>query len=492
MRKKLIGLIAVLVVFAVVLGVYFLFGTSSEDAGPEASPTPTAVPKDVILKDNLENAKYITVQHADGSQFKLEHKRVLGEEDKYTDQYVLLSAEDTKVSEEDVGTIFSIMVALSGKPLSAEEQAKAQDGDYGFDKATIVTLEKADGTNDVLEVGDALPDNSGGYVRKQGESKIYIVTKGEWLYLRSTVHDLKNLYLFVAGENDFINTISMTRKGQFQYTIEGTVDENDIQDWKVTAPVTWGMTLTEEFLKFPKQFYNLKASQCLGETEDWKQYGLDVPAYEVKFKVGRTEYKLALGNIKEEEQDGSRYYYARWNDGTDIYLLNTSGFEQIDRPVIQMISNLVTSVGYYELTRFEFERNGVNQVFDIEGKENRADDIITYKGKSFANTTNPELLKAFQNVYKSALSLYAYEFDSEAKPELKDPEITFRFHQKGDKGILTVQYVRRDADRFYIFVDGKYTGCLAQTAMLDKPHDDLTPGLNHTWPKFETEFQNMK
>lgn len=490
MRNKIIGLVVALVILVTSVVIYVTVGNQpAEDTGvtenPQATPAATATPKNQLIEVTLADAKYVTIENYGQEPIQLGHVQT-GSGDEVEHVYSLLSHKDVDFEETELSTLFSVITDLKGKKLGASATEGRTDEDFGFDEATKVTLELNDGTTYVVEVGDHTPAKDGTFARMAGTTDIYTLTYGEGLYLKSQLKDFKNTTLYYADSDTFISRIQMTKKGKLQYVIEGEILEGtEVQEWEVTAPVSWNLTYDSNFLTMTNQFYNIIAAYIVKDAateDDFAKYGLTVPAYEIVFWDGTTENTLALGNLSSDDA----YYYMRWNNGNEIYQISASQFTELDKSLEDMMSNLVYFVTYWDLSKFEVEYEGTNYVFEIgkNADHDTAKDVITYDGKKYSEATYPGVCAAFRNVYKACASLWGYEFDTSATPELKDPEITMIYHNREANEVMKVEYVRRDADRFYIFKNGKYTGALAQTDALYAASTDVSPGLDNVIPEF--------
>lgn len=496
MRNKIIGLAVAVVILVVSVVLYATVGnqpageTPTTTENPQATPTATSTPKTKLIDVELADTKYVTIENPGQDPIKMGHTQTGSGED-VKDVYSLVSHADVEFEETELSTLFSVMRSLAGKKLADDVTEGTTDADYGFDNMTKVTLEMNDGTTYVVEVGDHTPAKDGTFVRMAGTTDIYTVTYGQGLYLKSDLNDLKNMTLYYAGSDAFIDRIQMKKNGELQYVLEGEqIPESEVQSWKVVEPVYWELTYDSKFLTLTEQFYNVVASYIVEENADFAKYGLEVPAYEVVFREGDTEYTLALGNLTE---DGA-YYYMRWNNGNEVYEISASQFTELDRQLKDMVGSIVYYSTYWDLSKFEVNYKGNNYVFEIgENKDNdTTKDVLTYNGKVYSDAVYPGVCAAFRNVYKSAASLWAYEFDTTVSPELKDPEITFVYHNRVENEVVTIQYVRRDADRLYVFMNGKYTGALAQNSAVYAPATDLSPGIDNTLPEFEAAVKAAK
>lgn len=496
MRNKIIGLVVAVVILVASVVIYATIGNEPTvenpvtTKDPQATPAPTATPKTKLIDVALADTKYITIENPGQDPIQLGHAQTGSGED-LKDVYSLVSHADVAFEETELSTLFSVMRSLYGKKLAEDVVEGTTDADYGFDKATKVTLELHDGTTYVVEVGNHTPAKDGTFARMAGAKDIYTITYGQGLYLKSDLNDLKNKTLYYADSDAFINRIQMKKNGELQYVLEGSkIPDSEVEEWKVTAPVYWDLTYDSKFLIMTGQFYNIVATDVVEETTDFAKYGLEVPAYEVVFWEGDKQYTLALGNLTE---DGA-YYYMRWNNGNEVYEISTSQFTELDRQLKDMVGSIIYYCTYWDLSKFEVNYKGIDYVFEIgENKDNdTAKDVLTYNGKMYSDAVYPNVCEAFRNVYKSAASLWAYEFDPTVSPELKDPEITFVYHNRVENEVVTLQYVRRDADRLYVFMNGKYTGALAQNSAIYAPSGDLSPGIDNTLPDFEAAIKAAK
>lgn len=498
MRNKIIGLAVALVLLITSVVVYMTVGNQPGEnpngtATPQATPSYTATPKTQLIQAGLSDAKYVTIENHGQDPIKMGHVQTgSGKETKHV--YSLVSHENIEFAESELSTIFYVITNLKGKKLGASAVEGTTDADFGFDEATKVTLELNDGTTYVVEVGDYTLATNETFVRVAGTTDVYTITYGEGLYLKSQLRDLKNMTLYYADSDSFISRIQMTQKGKLKYVIEGSVVEGtQVQEWKVTAPVSWGLTFDSNFLVMTNQFYNISAAFIEKEDateDDFAEYGLTVPDYEVVFWDGKAEHTLALGNLSPE----GTYYYMRWDNGDAIYQIAASQFTELDKSLEDMMSNLVYFSTYWDLSKFEVEYKGTNYAFEIgeNADHDTAKDVITYNGKQYSDMVNPAVCAAFRNVYKAGASLWGYEFDTKATPELKDPEITLVYHNRVKNEVVTVEYVRKDEDRFYIFKNGKYSGALAQTDALYLPSTEMSPGLDNVIPEFLDSVKSAK
>ena len=499
-KKKIIGLISVIVALSIILGIYFMAGNRGgipPNSTGATGPVPTSAAYDsVIFNLKQTDIKYITVKNYNENEFKLIQNQVV-KNNTLVSVYNIDSRTAEDSSQTEIGVLFSFLSVLKGRKVSGGElaQSKNIDEDYGFDKGTKTTLEMSDGTKYVLETGNFLvPEDAGIYVRKEGDSNIYIINYFFGYNLKSTVNAYKNLTLLnkVTG-TDFLTKLSMSNDGKLQYTLEATPSTDTYGTWKLTAPVPGEVSRDSRFMNFTYQFYSITAHECLGEEENLESYGLLVPKYEVVYYFKNEEYKISFGN---KTQDGN-YFYAKWDDKPDVYLMDIAAFPLIDMGLIDIMKPIVVFKAYSELNKFELTYQNKNYSFDIssaKGTDNTGD-AFKYNGKLFTQGMYPDVCGAFRKVYMGALSLMTCEYDFTSKPVLENPEITMKFYDKTTKDVTTLDYVRRDGDRYYIFRNGEYTNALARVGVIYNSTNISDPGgigIIKALEEFETVFKTVK
>ena len=499
-KIKIIGLISVFVVLALVFTIYIAFGSEDIDnrTAEPTVPPPTAAKNNVsIFNLDMEDILFVRVKHHDADEFELSQsaEKVL-KNNELTNEYSVMSNKPEDSDQVEIYIMFAVLSTLKGSAISESELSKSEniDEDYGFDKATKVTLEMRDGTEHILLVGDFLvPEDAGVYVRKDGEENVYVVSYNLGYNFKSTVNDYKNKVLLnKLPQNGLIKELTMYNDGKLQYAMENKDVTSDYGDWTVTKPISRTVIMDTDVNNFVVQFYNITASRCLGETDNLKEYGLLIPKYEIEYSIKNEKYKISLGN---KTQDGN-YFYMKWNDLPDIYMIEVGKFPLIDMGLGKIINAIVELKGYYELDKFEINFRNEEYIFDINAQKNEpTKDWFRYKGKLFTQGAYQDVCDAFRRVYVSCLGLRTYDYDFEAQPELKDPEITMKFYDKETKKVSTLDYVKRDDDRYYIFRNGEYTFTLARATMIYGGTDisDLANmGLIKALEEFEEIFKTVK
>jgi hypothetical protein len=115
---------------------------------------------------------------------------------------------------------------------------------------------------------------------------------------------------------------------------------------------------------------------------------------------------------------------------------------------------------------------------------------LTYKGKTFTDSDNAELTKAFRQVYKGALALWVNDIDPKAKPS-GSVEIKFVFTNKTQKETVTIEYIKKDETRYYIMKNGKYTGLVSDIRNVDKGAEEVVPGIRSAVKAFVEKYNTI-
>lgn len=252
----------------------------------------------------------------------------------------------------DEATLNDLMTSLSllqSDKLIGENITNLSDFGLAVPSGKLL-LKLGDGSQKTLEIGDALPQEKGYYVKIAGEAKVYLLDKetSEKLMLNLTKIRSKQLVSFKKE-----NTGLLRLSRQDNTVFEALSDKQNPAKWNLTKPFAYQAddAKIDEILSL---FFNLKIKDFIPKGgKDLEAYGLEAPVATLALApVDGQPTELIIG--KEKEGEGR---YVMKAGGDEILLLETAevaftGYAWIDvanRSVIQLnqadISGLEISVG---------------------------------------------------------------------------------------------------------------------------------------------------
>lgn len=498
MRRRIIALVVVLSILGLSVVAMNLWGDKKEE--PQNSPIPTASPDDrvEIFKFNKDDAKQLTIKVPGRDEVIIGHtvkyeKSGEDDEETKTDIWTYIPDESIDLDSVECSTVFNIMATLKGRKLEPEDLEGVTLDQLGFDSPAVVTVLMKDDTEYVLEVGNFTVGTSGTYVKLPDKDDVYVISEGAGLYLTSELREFVNKSLFSKDEDDEFEKIRLVENGKLRYILESYIrdddnkDDDPVYDWRVIEPIQWNLNLGDARV-FADSFSTINAVEVVDDVKNLEEYGLENPKYEVTLTLKGKEHKIVLGDT----DPSGELYYGLWNDNKFVYSFSVMIFSELDKPLKNMLYQMIYSPSYTELSKLEIWFENKNYVFDIKQavKGDTKQDILEYQGRTIKDSENPEVTAAFRNLYKGALSLWADDIDPEAKPS-GSPEVRIVFTNKEKNETVKVEYIKKDNNQYYIMKNGKYTGLLTNIRNLDRAVDDVVPGLRTTLQDFLEKFEKL-
>ena len=338
--------------------------------------------------------------------------------------------------------------------------------EYGLDLPKYtVTIEKTDGEKHVILLGNKTPDGDKVYMAIEGESKVYALSavKAEFAsykgkdFMESTVIDL---------DISTIDTIRFIRKTDgFDSVCKVTADEETQETvYHFTKPYDVDASAYYSDLIDSLSILNIDSFIDLAP-EDLEKYKLKDPAYIIEFKgTNASVKKICLS------ADISGMHYGYIDGSSDYFSISHDRLRLLDTPVLSFIDRYIAYYNASELSAIkgEYKDNSFNFTLDVDRDEAISDDgtYVELNGRN-AKVFNSDGRSYCAVFFESLVCMEISGFDDGAAPALKDPVCTLSFIGRNYQ-TKVVEFVQRDTDSYYVFVDGEYTGFYVFDSVLNR------------------------
>ena len=349
--------------------------------------------------------------------------------------------------------ISSYIYLLSSYAANSMLTEPGELSEYGLDDPSfIITLVTNAGETHTIKIGDQTYDNINCYMMIDDDPNVYTVAVIKRIYSDYALIDFLSTQLLNIDYSK-INTVEFIRNtdgiditancdinsetGEPMYTIidpfkiKGSPYFENLIEYIATLEITSFVELTEA---------------------DLPEYGLDDPAFTFIFTMDTGETTtISLSR----EMAGS--YYGTCTGVEGYFVISTMQISGLETPILTLIDSYLTYypaseissiTGTYGDETFELTLDVDNAISDDNATVNlnmRNLMIKNTSGRSYAAT-----------LFESLVCIDIGGIDMEATPSY-DPVMSFNYVTKHYQTIL-VEFVQRDTDSYYVFMDGTYTG----------------------------------
>lgn len=347
-------------------------------------------------------------------------------------------------------------IVINAGSMMADKLVTKNAGDlaqYGLDKPVTATIKLTDGTEKIVKVGGTTPTKDDYYVMMSGSSNVYTVssyTAESILYKKNDIMD-KTLYTL---KSDDITTFGMIRKGQSIFTSKKTSSTN----WTMQTPIQ-GDVDTASLQPMLDAVSGTTASAYIDtNATDLSQYGLKNPSYELDFGTSSASYKLLLG---DEQTKGSQYY-AMLAGTNKVFTIDETNYTFLDKPLKEILSIFAYIVNIDQVNKIDLTMDGQTTTMTLDvykakdGTQDADKDKFTVNGKD-ASGKNKDDKQPFREFYQALIGIGLDNIEPDAVPA-GNPEISIKYYLKSDPGTMTVDFIPKDANNYYVVRNGVYAG----------------------------------
>lgn len=453
MKKKLILLIAAIVILGVLLGLY-AFG--SKDGGGDVQQDSTeeevVTPQTYTLMDReMSEISRVTIS---ANQKEIVY---LPKDNTFTVE----GYEDADLSQINVESVVSSFAKLYSSNVVVDNPEDLSV--YGLENPSAVgTGEYTDGTKAVIYIGDITPDKSYYYAMLEGDTKVYLIdvlSGGRFYY---NIGQLLNTNISTINK-DTVTYINIQQKGKDEILI--VYDENDSnvnENLKNNGLFTLSMKKPiDGVLVYP---YNLQsymlsslASIVVKDVidvtpENLADYGLDDPILRVTLKDNSNSLKMIVGNDIDDNT-----VYVMVNDRPEVFSMSKAAILSfMDVNITDFIQKFVALH-----TRSKVEKIDIKSVYgDYNIKfVTKGENMVTENGEGVAddkrityiNDTEIER-ESFTNFYELLVGITFDALDKEAAAT-GEPQVSIGYTMT-DGDVDMVQFYNYN-ENFYVAKKGE-------------------------------------
>lgn len=432
----------ILVVIVALLGAAYYFVNKSKNTGDTTDTTGDTIKLTDFTSDKIAS---ITINNTEGAYVIV----------KDGTNWKLSSPTDFKADSNKLSSIAISTANMTADKLIADSATDLVQ--FGLDKPVLVTIKLVDGTEKTIKIGNATPTEDAYYVMLKDDPKIYTISTYTAEQLLVKKKDMKDKAVLALKQEDIIS-LSLDRKGQNVFKSTKTSDTN----WSMTAPIQ-GSVNASALGSMLAAVATVTASEFEDESAiSQGDYGLDNPAYVFDFETSTAKYKLLLG---KEKVKGSQIY-AKLDGSNDVFVLDESPFNFVDKPLKEIIEVFAYIVNIDQVTRIDITMDGKTTTLgldvykDAEGKTDTDKDKFTVDGKD-ASGKNDKDKQPFREFYQALIGISLDDVDLTDVPS-GTPDVSVKYYLKSAPGTMQVDFISKDANYYYVMRNGQYANIVVR------------------------------
>lgn len=429
--------VILLVVVGLLAGAYFIIKNKK---GPDKTNTDESAIK--VFQLDSSKITEIDLSNKDGNF-------VFNKKDK---TWTLTAGGKFKADSSKVDSIAADMASLTAEKIIDENASNLAQ--YGLSSPkTSVTAKASDGTVKTVQIGDKTPTGEGYYIKERENNKVYTISTYTGDTLMPGKNDLRDKTLFTLKPEDIIN-LGVYKNGANVFQAKKTEDSN----WAMTAPIEGNAdvskigTITEAISKVSTVTAFVEDNPA-----DLQKYGLKNPGYALEFQTSGMKKKILLG---DEKVKGSEIY-AKTSDSTEVFTLDESSLNFLDRPFKEFMDPFVYNANIDDVNKVVVDMDGQTTTCEIQtNKDDHDKDKFTVNGKD-ASMKDSSGGRPFSKFFEALAAVPLSDIDMVIKPAGK-ADITFTYYLKKEPGTIKIEFISKDNNYYYVVKNGKYSSILVE------------------------------
>ena len=380
--------------------------------------------REAIFEIEAEKIQSIQIRRQEGEHLQLERR---GEDD-----WQLLAPVDAAADRTASDSLAESIATLESERVISEGEANLADFGLDTPKFELEFQEVDAETTTTIHIGDETPIGSNLYARLADGEKIFVIASSKEYSLNKKAWDLRDKSLF-RFERDEVEKVILKQAGR-----EIVLAKAGGDSWNIVEP-TFSRADRYKAGGLVSKLETAKMEEIISEAvEEWSEYGLDAPSYQVEVRLegGLTE-TLLVGKEKDSR------YYARNPDRPMAYLIASRLVDDIKKEPGEYVSKKLFDFATYQVNKF--------QISSPEGP-----DRIVEKFKQDEQDVWKETAPEPRDLDRTKVEDLLYKLNgSEAEETLAEgpgaspPDYTITVWSKDSKQVEEVAVAISEADTIY-------------------------------------------
>lgn len=336
---------------------------------------------------------------------------------------------------------------------------------YGFQHPItlkIFTTETGKEHPYIIYVGDATPTYDSYYAMIDGSNDVYTIDYNSGTVFCASRNSMKNPYLFDTSSS-LVSYYKVEKDGETVMELK----RNSEWIWEITKPAKMeaGLSAISELMD---KIVRVELSSYVEDNpEDLSKYGLDHPHTKIWLEGSKGDQPMKeeiwFGAMASSNENETKIY-GYFANTKQVFLINRAETSFTNDAVIDYIYPFCADPNIKDLQSAEIDMGEVydlHEILHIDYAKNQyslGDIDITAKN-------DENLMQLYQTFYRaiSSLRFSDLQLDETPDPE-KEPAIRIIYTYLDGK-TMTLNFVEREKNEYYLIIDGKYTG---QTVRLNR------------------------
>lgn len=440
MKKAVIAVAALAAAAGISIGAFLAVRSKSENDTKKQNDT---LAKNVLFDENADDINRLTITIGGEKYVALREEGI---------EWSLAECPGEKFDLNDmklqaICTYISNLTASDSYGELTEENMKK----YGLDDPYIITFE-ADSEEHTLYLGALSPTGEFCYAYTDAKKEVFVIPESTAGYLFADPVDLISDSLLPYSDNDIVG-IEVKRGGKTAYALH--MDQEN-GAWYLSDEYSMLNLNQARPSSIVTLITRLSAESVYAQSpDDFKSFGFDDPDAELIVSAADGSQRRILCRYYGKDAKENIHVYLENEKLVEVYY--TADFSFLNYDLIDLVSTVVECGAMYAVSGFEFTTAELSESFTVDPENDKAEcrgTVIDLK--------NAEVKSFYENFYNTFAFIRICGIDIEAEPELTEPMYTAKFDLLSGKTIQ-IDLVEYDETSAYLFVNGEYTGTLADS-----------------------------
>jgi len=364
-----------------------------------------------------------------------------------------VEVDDENYSLTAINNFMTVMMSYNVSSLVKNSGALSE---YGLsDPEITIEFTRTDNTVQRVLLGDDTYDGSACYMKIDGDDRIFTVAVAKKVCANYTEIDfLKSQVLNIDFSQ--ISTVQFDRTTDHLHLLATCEIYEDTGEPLFTIVEPYKIKASTYFNNLIKTICQLEIAKFIEIPDDQlESYGLNDPAFHIL---------ITLNNGQKTElyisQKLAGYYYGRMLGIDQYFMLSDMQITGLETPILTLLNSYVAYYTSSEISSISGFYGGENFRLEISlgpsGKYADPDSSVKLDNRNAVVYNSDGRIYA-SVLFESLATIVIGGIDSDATPNLADTIMTLEY-VTNEYQTTKVDFVQRDADTYYVFINDEYSG----------------------------------